>query len=83
MNSDNAVNADVSSIAALGRMLIALIFIRGGINKLSSIAATVVTMRNHGIPYPDVLVWGAIAVELGGGLMCFSEHHKQASIALR
>ena len=26
-------------------------------------------MRNHGIPYPDILVWGAIALELGGGLM--------------
>jgi putative oxidoreductase len=69
MNTDNAVNAEVSSIAALGRLLIALIFIRGGINKLGSIAATVATMRNHGIPYPDILVWGAIAVELGGGLM--------------
>jgi uncharacterized membrane protein YphA (DoxX/SURF4 family) len=26
-------------------------------------------MRNHGIPYPDILIWGAIALELGGGLM--------------
>ena len=69
MNTDNAMNAEVSSIAALGRLLIALIFIRAGINKLGSIAATVATMRNHGIPYPDILVWGAIALELGGGLM--------------
>ena len=69
MNTDNAMNAEVSSIAALGRLLIALIFIRAGINKLGSIAATVTTMRNHGIPYPDILVWGAIALELGGGLM--------------
>jgi putative oxidoreductase len=69
MNTDNATNAEVSSISALGRLLIALIFIRGGINKLGSIAATVATMRNHGIPYPDILVWGAIVLELGGGLM--------------
>ena len=26
-------------------------------------------MRDHGIPYPDILIWGAIALELGGGLM--------------
>ena len=26
-------------------------------------------MRNHGIPYPDILIWGAIALELGVGLM--------------
>jgi putative oxidoreductase len=69
MNTDSAMNAEVSSIAALGRLLIALIFIRAGINKLGSMAATVATMRNHGIPFPDILVWGAIALELGGGLM--------------
>ncbi len=63
------MNAEVSSISALGRLLIALIFIRAGINKLGSIAATTATMRNHGIPYPDFLVWGAIALELVGGLM--------------
>ena len=68
MNTDTAINAEVSSISALGRLLIALIFIRGGINKLGSIAATTATMRNHGIPYPDILVWGAMALELGGGL---------------
>src|SRR5947207_14553275 len=65
-------NAEVSAISAIGRLLIALIFIRGGINKLGSIAATVATMRNHGIPYPDILVWGPIALELGGGLMLVS-----------
>ena len=70
MNTDNAIdNVEVSTISALGRLLISLIFIRAGINKLGSIAATVATMRNHGISYPDILVWGAIALELGGGLM--------------
>ena len=69
MNTDNAMNTEVSAVSALGRLLIALIFIRAGINKLGSIAATAATMRNHGIPYPDILVWGAIALELGGGLM--------------
>jgi putative oxidoreductase len=63
------MNAEVSSITALGRLLIALIFIRAGITKLGSVAATAATMRNHGIPYPDILVWGAIIVELIGGLM--------------
>jgi uncharacterized membrane protein YphA (DoxX/SURF4 family) len=39
MNAE-AMNAEVSSISALGRPLIALIFIRAGINKLGSVAAT-------------------------------------------
>jgi putative oxidoreductase len=63
------MNTEVSSITALGRLLIALIFIRAGINQLGSVAATAATMRNHGIPYPDVLVWGAITLSLVGGLM--------------
>jgi putative oxidoreductase len=56
-----------SSLSALGRLLIALIFIRAGINKLGAIAATSATMGTHGIPYPDILVWGAVVVEIGGG----------------
>ncbi|MGB8631462.1 MAG: DoxX family protein [Xanthobacteraceae bacterium] len=63
------MNTEVSSITALGRLLIALIFIRAGINQLGSVAATAATMRNHGIPYPDILVWGAITLSLIGGLM--------------
>src|SRR6516164_4597429 len=66
---EDAMNAEVSSISAIGRLLIALIFIRAGINKLGFIAATAATLRNHGMPYADILVWGAIALELGGGLM--------------
>ena len=62
-------NAMVAAVSALGRLLMALIFVRAGINKLGTIAATTAAMRSHGIPYPDVLVWGAILVELGGGLM--------------
>jgi putative oxidoreductase len=59
----------VSALSALGRLLIAAIFVRAGINKLGSIAATAATMAGHGIPYPDILVWGAVVVELGGGLL--------------
>ncbi len=59
----------VSAVSALGRLLIAVIFVRAGINKLGSIAATAATMAGHGIPYPDILVWGAVIVEIGGGLL--------------
>jgi putative oxidoreductase len=69
------MNTEVSSITALGRLLIALIFIRARINQLGSVAATAATMRNHGIPYPDVLVWGAIGLSLVGGLMLVAGLH--------
>jgi putative oxidoreductase len=63
------MNPGTSAVAALGRCLLALIFVRAGINKLGAVAATVANMGNHGIPLPDLLVYGAIALELGGGLM--------------
>jgi putative oxidoreductase len=53
----------------VGRILIALIFVRAGINKLGAIDATVATMAGHGIPLSNVLVWGAVIVEIGGGLL--------------
>jgi putative oxidoreductase len=63
------MSAGFSAIAALGRVLLALIFVRAGIGKISAIAATTANMANHGIPMPDLLVYGVIVLELGGGLM--------------
>jgi putative oxidoreductase len=63
------MNAGMSAVAALGRILLALIFVRAGIGKLGAVAAATANMTNHGIPLPDVLVYGVIALELGGGLM--------------
>lgn len=56
-------------LAALGRILIALIFLRAGINKLGSIDATAAEMAKAGIPLANILIYGAILMELGGGLL--------------
>jgi putative oxidoreductase len=56
-------------VPALGRILLSLIFVLAGYRKLTTVAATVVQMAHQDIPYSNVLVWGAIAIELGGGLM--------------
>ena len=56
-------------IALLARILLAFIFVRSGIGKLGAIDATVANMTGHGIPSPNVLVWGAVALEIGGGLL--------------
>lgn len=47
----------------------ALIFVLAGISKLSTTAATATYMASHGIPLANVLVYGAIVLELIGGLM--------------
>ncbi len=56
-------------LAALGRVLLALIFVRAGINKLGSIDATAAEMAKGGIPLSNILVYGAIVMELGVGLL--------------
>jgi len=63
------MNESVSPLPALGRILLALIFVQAGISKLGTVASTTANMASHGIPYPNILVWGAIALELVGGLM--------------
>jgi putative oxidoreductase len=63
------MNDAVKPLPALGRILLALIFVLAGISKLGAIAATSANMASHGIPYAHDLVWGAVALELGGGLM--------------
>jgi putative oxidoreductase len=56
--------------ALVARVLLAILFVLGGYNKLmGGTAGTVANMASHGIPFPEILVWGAIAVELVGGLM--------------
>lgn len=53
----------------LGRILIALIFVLAGIGQLGAIAATSANMAKHGVPYANDLVWGVVALEIGGGAM--------------
>ena len=58
-----------NAMSAAGRFLLALIFVLAGIAKLGSVDATAAQMASHGIPFAHVSVWGAITLELGGGLM--------------
>jgi putative oxidoreductase len=57
-------------IALVARILLAILFVQGGYGKLfgGGMAGTVANMANHGLPFPNILVWGAIVVELGIGL---------------
>src|SRR5262249_9891967 len=56
-------------IALIVRILLAFLFVQAGYTKLfGGMAGTVATMTSHGIPSPNILVWGAIVVELGVGL---------------
>ena len=53
----------------VGRILASAIFILGGFGKLMAPAATTAYFAHAGLPMPDVAVYVAVAIELGGGLL--------------
>src|SRR6266436_4084776 len=56
-------------LPALGRLLIAVIFVMSGLGKLADPAGTKAYIVSAGLPFPDLAYFIAIAVELGGGLL--------------
>lgn len=56
-------------VPAIGRVLLATIFIFSGIGKLLAPAATIGYIASSGLPFAPLALAGAIAVELGGGVM--------------
>ena len=65
MNTTNTTTI----VPAIGRILLATIFIFSGIGKLMAPAATIGYIASSGLPFAPLALAGAIAVELGGGLM--------------
>lgn len=53
----------------LGRVLLAIIFILSGYNKIGGFEQTAGYMASKGLPMTDLLLVLTIAIELGGGLM--------------
>ena len=52
----------------IGRILLATIFLVAGIRKVMAIAGTTAYMTKLGFPMPDVMVWVAVIIEIGGAL---------------
>lgn len=57
------------TVTLLGRVLLALIFIVAGIGKIMDPAGTLGYMESMGMPAHKLFLYGAILVELGGGLL--------------
>ena len=63
------MNTNLRHSAALaGRILLALIFIVSGWGKITGFAGTAGFIASKGMPLPEVMAAGAIAVEFLGGL---------------
>ena len=55
--------------ALVGRILLALIFIMSGFNKIGGFEGTAGYIASKGLPMPQVLAAATILVELGGGIL--------------
>ena len=59
----------MNSLAALaGRILLALIFLLSGIDKVVHYAGTLGYMTKAGLPFPQVLLIASIVIEIGAAL---------------
>jgi len=61
--------ANQSAVPAIGRLLLAAIFIFSGVGKALAPAGTIGYIESAGLPFATLGLIVAIAVELGGGLL--------------
>jgi putative oxidoreductase len=57
------------TLALVGRILLAYLFVPSGLDKLTNFAGTVGYISSTGLPLPEVCAAIAVAVELGLGLL--------------
>lgn len=53
----------------LGRLLLCVMFLLAGLNKIADPHGTIEYIAAHGLPFPPLAYAVALAVELGGGLL--------------
>lgn len=63
------MNKHSSTVAAIGRIVIALIFIMSGFSKLGTADATQGYIASVGLPFPAMGYLIAVLTEVGGGLL--------------
>lgn len=62
-------NLTTSSLPAIGRVLLAAIFLLSGVGKLAAPGATIGYIAAMGLPFPELGYGLALVVEIGGGLL--------------
>ena len=57
------------ALLLVGRILLAAVFLVAGLRKVMAIAGTVGYFTKLGLPMPDVMVYLAMIIEIGGALL--------------
>ena len=77
--------ATQDAVALIGRLLLTNLFILAGVNKLGAAEGTIGYISSVGLPFAELIYYGAVAVEIVGGLMLavgFKARYAAAALGL-
>ncbi|MEQ8283858.1 MAG: DoxX family protein [Parvibaculum sp.] len=63
------MNAANDYATLLGRIFLSVLFVLAGVNKAMGAAGTIAFIESKGLPLPQIVYAGTVALELGGGLL--------------
>jgi len=67
--SSSSTSTSAAALSLTGRILVAAIFLVSGFGKLMAPSGTIGYIASVGLPLPELAYAGALAAELGGGLL--------------
>ena len=71
-----------ASLTAIGRLLLATLFLLSGVSKLTSAAATTAYIASAGLPLPGAAYVLTVIVEIGGGLLLLVGYQARLAAAV-
>jgi putative oxidoreductase len=71
-----------ATIAAIGRFLMAILFLLSGLAKLAAPAATIEYIASAHLPFPVLGYVAALGVELGGSILLLAGFHARIAAAI-
>lgn len=82
MNLQTDNNAFSSYAAALGRILLATIFLLSGLSKLAAPAGTIGYIASAGLPFPELAYAGAVFVEVAVAIALIAGYQTRVAAAV-
>lgn len=82
MNLQTDNNAFSAYAAALGRILLATIFLLSGLSKLAAPAGTIGYIASAGLPFPELAYAGAVFVEVAVAIALIVGYQTRVAAAL-
>ncbi|PWR23542.1 DoxX family protein [Zavarzinia compransoris] len=76
------MNTEPRYLPLIGRILLAAIFLLSGVSKLGAAGGTIGYIAAAGLPLPELAYVGAVALEIGGGILLIAGFKTRAVAAV-